>query len=132
MVTILLSPEIKARYGERLAKVLDGHAYRLVHLDAQAGDGGDFGIEAAFLSRDITGKSSKFNPSPTMLRFFEILEHSRGLRWVQTHSAGTDRPVWKPIKARGIPLTTAAGALAGTVAVTAVGGVIALARRFPE
>lgn len=132
MVTILLSPDVVARFGPRLEAVLAGHPHRLVHIDLQPGPDGDFGVDAAFLSRDITGRSTKFNLSPTMERFFHILGNSRGLRWVQTHSAGTDRPVWKPIKARGIPMTTAAGALSGTVAVTAVGGVIALARRFPE
>jgi len=51
---------------------------------------------------------------------------------VQTHAAGTDRPVWNAVKARGIPITTGAGAMSGTVALSAVGGVIALARRFPD
>ena len=132
MVTILLSPVVQERFEPRLQAALAGHAHRIVHLDAQPGPDGDYGIDAAFLSRDITGRSTKFKLSETMERFFHMLEHSRNLRWVQTHSAGADRPVWKPIKARGITMTTGGGALAGTVAVTAVGGVIALARRFPE
>ncbi|QJR09406.1 Glyoxylate/hydroxypyruvate reductase A [Usitatibacter rugosus] len=132
MVTILLSPVVQERFGPRLQAAFGGHAHRIVHLDAPPGPDGDFGIDAAFLSRDITGRSTKFKISETMERFFHMLEHSRNLRWVQTHSAGADRPVWKPIKARGITMTTGGGALAGTVAVTAVGGVIALARRFPE
>jgi phosphoglycerate dehydrogenase-like enzyme len=132
MVTILLSPEVEARYGPRIAQALQGREHRLVHLDAQPGPDGDYGIDAAFLSRDITGRSAKFRISETMQRFFEMLAASRNLRWVQTHSAGADRPVWAPIKQRGIAMTTAAGALAAPVATSAVGGVIALARRFPE
>lgn len=131
MVSILVSPDVATRYRAELKRILEGHPHRLVHLDATPGPDGDYGIDAAFLSRDITGRSTKFRISETMQRFFDMLAASRGLRWVQTHSAGTDRPVWKPIKARGITMTTGAGALAGTVAVSAVGGLIALARRFP-
>jgi phosphoglycerate dehydrogenase-like enzyme len=126
-----VSRDVATRFAEPLARALDGHSHRLVHLDAEPGPDGDYGIDAAFLSREVTGRGTKFAPSPTMLRFFEMLAASRSLRWVQTHSAGTDRPVWKPIKARGITLTTAAGALSRPVAISAVGGLIALSRRFP-
>jgi phosphoglycerate dehydrogenase-like enzyme len=131
MITILLSRDVATRFGPRLAQVLEGHAHRLVHPDSLGpGTDGDYGVDAAFLSRDITGRSTKFKLAEPMQRFFDILAASRGLRWVQTHSAGSDRPVWKPIKARGVALTTAAGALAVPVAISAVGGLIALARRF--
>src|SRR6186713_2310643 len=94
MVTILLSPVVQERFEPRLQAALAGHPHRIVHLDAQPAADGDYGIDAAFLSRDITGRSTKFKLSETMERFFHMLEHSRHLRWVQTHSAGADRPVW--------------------------------------
>ncbi len=132
VLTILLSAPAEARFGARIDAVLEGRPHRRVHLDAAPDASGDFGVDVGFLTRDVTGLSGKFKPSEALAHFFHILAHSRSLAWVQTHSAGTDRPVWDPIRARGIAITTGAGAMSGTVAISAVGGLVALARRFPE
>jgi phosphoglycerate dehydrogenase-like enzyme len=49
---------------------------------------------------------------------------------MHTHSAGTDRPVYPPLFERGVAITTSSGASARTIGVSAVGGMIALARGF--
>lgn len=131
MRTVLLSETAHARFDGRIGEIL-GPDHRCVHLDAQPAPDGNHAVDIALLTRDITGTATKFKPSPAMERFFQVLERSPRLRWVQTHSAGTDRPVWAPVRARGIPILTGAGAMSGTVAISAVGGIVALARRFPD
>jgi D-2-hydroxyacid dehydrogenase (NADP+) len=132
MVSILVSRDAAAHFAPRIAQVLAGRPHRFVHLDAVPDADGDYGIDIGFLTRDVTGRSGKFSPSETMQRFFDMLAASRALKWVHTHSAGADRPVWKPIRERGITMTTSAGAMAVPVANSALGGILALARRFPD
>jgi phosphoglycerate dehydrogenase-like enzyme len=51
---------------------------------------------------------------------------------VHTHSAGADRPIYAELRARGVAVTTSSGANAQVVAQTALAGLLALARRFPQ
>jgi phosphoglycerate dehydrogenase-like enzyme len=110
------------RFGERAwAPVLAGEAPREVQARA----------EIAFISREITGASTKFEISPALAGYYEVLRSAPDLRWVHVHSAGADRPVYRELVARGVTVTTSAGANAQNVAVTAVAGLLALSRRFP-
>ncbi|NML42208.1 D-2-hydroxyacid dehydrogenase [Ramlibacter sp. G-1-2-2] len=92
------------------------------------------GVEAdiAFVTRDVTGLSTKHQVLPDTQRFYDALEASRPLRWLQIHSAGTDRPVYQRLQARGVQLATASGVNALVVTHTALAGVLALARRLPQ
>jgi phosphoglycerate dehydrogenase-like enzyme len=87
--------------------------------------------QIAFISREITGSSTKFEISPTLGAFYEVLRSAAGLRWLHVHSAGADRPIYRELAARGVVVTTSAGANAQNVAVSAVAGLLALSRRFP-
>jgi phosphoglycerate dehydrogenase-like enzyme len=51
---------------------------------------------------------------------------------VHVHSAGADRPIFPELLLRGVKVTTSSGASAPIVAHSALGGLLALARRFPE
>ena len=51
---------------------------------------------------------------------------------MHTHSAGADRPIYGELRARGVAVTTSSGANAAVVAQTALAGMLALARRFPQ
>ncbi len=126
-IRILVSRAADERFGARIRQHLMARPHAVVHLE----EVGDTPVHIALLTRDVTGTSSKFDLSAPMRQFFERLERSPGLRWVHTHSAGADRPMYPKLMARGVSVTTSSGSNAATVAVSAIGGVIALARRFP-
>lgn len=88
--------------------------------------------DIAFISREITGSSTKFELSPELAAFYQVLRASTTLRWLHVHSAGADRPIYQELAARGVTVTTSAGANAANVAVTAVAGILALSRRLPQ
>jgi D-2-hydroxyacid dehydrogenase (NADP+) len=89
-------------------------------------------VDAAWITRDVTGLSTKHRVVEPLASFYRVLRRSVALRWVHTHSAGTDRPIFGELMARGVAVTTSAGANADIVAQTALGAVLALARRLPQ
>lgn len=82
----------------------------------------------AFISRDITGLSTKHEIAPSLQHFYDGLLGSRNLRWVHIHSAGIDRPVVAELARQGVTVTASAGANAEVVAQTALAGILTLAR----
>src|SRR5262245_59999973 len=83
------------------------------------------------MTREVTGRSSKNNPTPGLKGFATVLRKSPGLKWLQIHPAGAERPIYRELRDRGVKVTTASGATAVTVAHSTLGAVIALNRRFP-
>ncbi|MDF3835105.1 D-2-hydroxyacid dehydrogenase [Cupriavidus basilensis] len=92
------------------------------------------GVDAdiAFVSRDVTGLSTKHEILPATQRFYAAMREAPSLRWVHTHSAGADRTVFSQLRQRGVAVTTSSGANAGVVAQTALAGLLALARHVPQ
>jgi len=121
---LLLSGPARERLGTRL-----GAAVVPLSLD-EAAAGAPF--DAAFVSRDVTGLSTKHQVLPATQRFYDALLAAAALRWVHVHSAGADRPVFVDLRTRGVQLSTSAGNNAAVVAQTALAGVLALARQFPR
>jgi phosphoglycerate dehydrogenase-like enzyme len=102
--------------------------YQWVSLE-QALSGQAF--DAAFISRDVTGKSTKNVTLESTQIFYDALKTCESLRWVHIHSAGADRPIYLELMAKGVALSTSYGANAKVVAHTALAGVLALSRHFP-
>ncbi|KQM78712.1 D-2-hydroxyacid dehydrogenase [Xylophilus sp. Leaf220] len=123
---ILLSDAARAAHGGAIAAAVPGRPVAFV----APGPGAD--AEVAFLSRDVTGLSTKHEVLPATQAFYDALLAAPGLRWTHIHSAGADRPVFDALRARGVRLSTSSGTNAGVVAQTAVAGLLALARRFPQ
>lgn len=121
---LLLSDTALARLSQGLAT----QAEAISLADAERGAP----FDAAFVSRDVTGLSTKHEVLPATARFYDALRAQPGLRWVHVHSAGADRPVYEALRARGVQVSTSSGTNAAVVAQTALAGVLALARRFPE
>ena len=121
---ILMSPHGLAQISYGLANALAGQSF----VRVEPGDDADI----AFLSRDVTGLSTKHRVLPNTQHFYDGLLAAPSLRWVHVHSAGADRPIFVTLQRRGIILTTSSGANAGVVVQTVVAGVLALARRFPQ
>src|SRR5260370_23804873 len=87
--------------------------------------------DIAFMTREVTGRSSKDNPTPELSGFETVMRKSPRLKWLQIHPAGAERPIYRELRGRGVKVTTASGATAVTVAHSTLGAVIALNRRFP-
>lgn len=118
-----LEPAIREALGTRPFEVLIASA----HADQAPGD-----ADLAFISRDVTGLSTKHTIQETLQAFYESLRRSPRLQWVHTHSAGADRPIFAELLTRGVTVTTSSGANAEVVAQTAIAGLLALARCFPR
>ncbi|WP_256701971.1 D-2-hydroxyacid dehydrogenase [Burkholderia sp. SRS-W-2-2016] len=128
MIEILLSAATRERLRHEIAGVLAQRPHRLITPDEARGAA----IDIAFISRDVTGGSSKTQLERSLLDFYVPLRAASRLTWVHTHSAGADRPIFPELLQRGVRVTTSSGANAPIVAQTAVGAVLALARRFPR
>jgi D-2-hydroxyacid dehydrogenase (NADP+) len=126
---ILLSARAAPRLREPIAAALGSRPFEVVVAE-QSVPGAAFDL--AFMTRDVTGTSTKHEVQAATQHFHDLLRQAPGLRWVQTHSAGADRPVFLELLQRGVAVTTASGANAAVVAQTAVAGVLALARGFPQ
>ena len=88
-------------------------------------------FDAAFISRDVTGKSTKSETLEDTQNFYDLLINSKALKWVHIHSAGADRPIYIELMSKGVLLSTSFGANAKIVAQTALAGVLSLGRHFP-
>lgn len=102
------------------------------HVTAQDVHSGIATPDVAFISREVTGHSTKHRIMPDTQFFYDALLKAQDLKWLQIHSAGADRQVFLDLLAKGVMVTTASGASAGMVAQTALTGLLSLARRFPQ
>lgn len=96
------------------------------------GDANATRAQAAFISRDVTGKSTKFVIMPETERFYAAVRTAPDLQWMHVHSAGVDRDFYQQQQARGVRVTASHGASDAVVAQTALTGLLALARKFPS
>jgi phosphoglycerate dehydrogenase-like enzyme len=128
---VLVSEKAGADFGARIAQVLEGMPHRFLHPGDPVDASGDIGADLAFLTRDVTGLSTKAELTPATAQFYDLLRKAGSLQWVHTHSAGADRPIFGELRQRGVTVTTSSGANAEPVAQTAVAGLLALSRGFP-
>ncbi len=130
-LSLLLSRQAAADFGPRIAEILQGVPFRLIAPDDDPDASGHYRTDIAFLTRDVTGNSGRQQLSASLERFYTVLRASPGLRWLQAHSAGADRPIYGEMCGRGVRVTTASGANAEPVAQMAFTGLLALARQLP-
>lgn len=126
---ILLSDPTAAELAPEIDAIFGAGGYERVSADQI--HAGTTGADIAFVSRDVTGHSTKHNIMPPTQHYYDALLKG-GLKWVHVHSAGADRQVFLDLVERGVTLTTSSGASAGMVAQTALAGLLSLARRFPQ
>ena len=128
---ILVSQQVLPTLEADIARVMGTQAFELVSMES-ALECGRSDLDVAFISRDVTGRSTKHEPSDALQARYAILRRSDALKWVHIHSAGADRPIFVELHARGVAVTTSSGVNAEVVAQTAIAGLLALARRFPQ
>jgi len=130
-IRILLSPLVRQQLADAITGVMGANTFELVCAGDDADDAQD-GVDIALISRDMTGLSTKHELTQGLLDVYAVLRRSAKLKWVHSHSAGADRPIYPELRVRGVQVTTSSGANAEVVAQTALAGLLALARRFPE
>ena len=128
ILNILMSQKGIDDHGAAIEKVA---AVKWWTLESKPDVDGTYPVDICFITRDITGASTKTNVLPALARCYEMLRASPKLQWVHAHSAGLDRPIYAELQARGVRVTSSAGANAAPVAHTAVAAVLALGRQFP-
>jgi phosphoglycerate dehydrogenase-like enzyme len=89
-------------------------------------------FDLAFVSRDVTGLSTKHQLLPYTQLFYEAMRQAPSLQWVHVHSAGADRQIFVDLMAKGVQVTTSSGTNAGVVVQTALAGLLSLSRRLPQ
>ncbi len=114
-----------------LATTLAGRHYECFTFE-DAIESGRRDFDVAFVSRDVTGLSTKHELAPSLQACYKVLEETATLRWVHIHSSGADRDVYVRLKAKGVHVATSSGANAEVVAQTALAGLLALSRKFPQ
>ncbi|MES3003029.1 MAG: D-2-hydroxyacid dehydrogenase [Pseudomonadota bacterium] len=124
---ILLSRDSAGKLADDIRKVMGARRYVLVFPDESAATSADI----AFVSRDVTGLSTKHDIKPDTQRFYDALRDAQNLRWVHTPAAGVDRPIYEVLGKRGVVVTASSGVNAPVVAHSATLGLLALARRWP-
>lgn len=125
---ILMSREAAAKLSEPVRRVLGGRDHVLVAPDQADAPLADI----AFVSRDVTGVSTKHRVLPATQQMYDALLAGQRLQWVHIHSAGADRPVYVSLRQRGVRVATSSGSNAAVVAQTALLGLLALARHWPR
>lgn len=128
---ILLSRKAYDRIGAAIGEVLADRPYEPVFAEPVHGNEPG-NVDLAFISRDVTGLSTKHVIHESLEAFYVSLRASPDLRWVHVHSAGADRPIFRELQARSVSVTVSSGASAEVVAQTALAGMLALARQFPQ
>ncbi|MFT9639848.1 NAD(P)-dependent oxidoreductase, partial [Alcaligenes phenolicus] len=126
-LNILFSDVAARHFDGEIARTLGATPFRLL----SPGDASSAEAHVAFVSRDVTGRSTKHDLTPETRHFYDALRAAPNLRWVHAHSAGVDRPIFIEMRQRGVQVTSSSGANARTVAHTALAGLMALARRLP-
>jgi phosphoglycerate dehydrogenase-like enzyme len=130
-LVLLLSAHARATWGARILAAAPEAGLSFITADEAIGSDGVSPATIAFMTREVTGSSSKGNPTPELRNFAKVLRASPRLQWLQIHPAGAELPIYRELRARGVKVTTASGATAVTVAHSALGGLIAINRRFP-
>ncbi len=128
---LLLSSHALRTWGPRITAAVPSGGLAFVTAEEVVARDGPCDADFAFMTREVTGKSSKDNQTPELRNFEIALRRTPKLRWLQIHPAGAERPIYRELRDRGVKVTTASGATAVTVSHTALGAVIALNRRFP-
>jgi phosphoglycerate dehydrogenase-like enzyme len=127
---ILMSQPSIARLGASVSALMGQRPFELIALEeAVAAHRTD--ADVAFISREVTGTSTKHEIHPALQQVYTLLCQSPALHWVHIHSAGADRQIYLDLLARGVQVSTSSGANAQVVATVALAGILALARRFP-
>lgn len=107
MTTLLLSSHALRVWGERIAAAVPPGTLSFLTAEAALAADGPGAADIAFMTREVTGKSSPGNLTPELQGFDAVVLKSPNLKWLQIHPAGAERPIYRELRARGVKVTTA-------------------------
>src|SRR5260370_39404942 len=128
---LLLSALALRTWGARIEATEPEGGLSFLTAEEALASAGPSDADIAFMTREVTGKSSSNNPTPELQGFDAVVRRSPKLKWLQIHPPGAERPIYRELRGRGVKVTTASGATAVTVSHSVLGALIALNRRFP-
>ena len=128
--TLLLSATALRTWGPRIEAAVPAGVLGFRTADDAVARGGPCDADIAFMTREVTGNSSRGNPTSELRLFEGLLRNAPNLKWLQIHPAGAERPIYRELRERGVKVTTASGATSVTVAHSTLGALIALNRRY--
>lgn len=128
---LLISGFARRTWGASIERAVPTGELSFITAEDALAAAGPCDADIAFMTREVTGKSSKDHDTPELQGFQAVLRKAPQLKWLQIHPAGAERPIYRELRDRGVTVTTASGATAVTVAHSVLGAVIALNRRFP-
>jgi len=129
--TLLLSAFALKTWEDRILAAVPSGELTFITAEEAGSSDAPCAADIAFMTREVTGSSGKGSPTPELRNFARCLRKSPDLKWLQIHPAGAELPIYRELRSRGVKVTTASGATAVTVAHSALGGLIAINRRFP-
>jgi phosphoglycerate dehydrogenase-like enzyme len=126
VTTLLVSHQLHAEHRARIAAAARGSEILALPPDpaARLPEADCARLEIALFSADVFPDHSR--------QFFSAARKAPRLKWLHVFNAGVDDPIFAEMLARGVRLTTSAGAAAVPIAQTAIMGLLALARGFPR
>ena len=130
-VRVLLSSKARDGLASAIEQALPGRQLEIVTPEDKLAQG-VLDLDLAFVSRDVTGLSTKHQLLPHTQLFYETMRQAPSLQWVHVHSAGADRQIFVDLMAKGVQVTTSSGTNAGVVVQTALAGLLSLSRRLPQ
>lgn len=128
---LLVSNFALRTWGAGIVRAVPAGGLSFITAEEALAAAGPCEADIAFMTREVTGTSSKDYDTPELQGFQAVLRKAPQLKWLQIHPAGAERPIYRELRDRGVTVTTASGATAVTVAHSVLGAVIALNRRFP-
>ena len=112
MPKLLLSAFALRTWGPRIEAAAPKGSLSFLTAEQALATGAPSDADIAFMTREVTGRSSSGNPTPELQGFDAVVRKSLQLKWLQIHPAGAERPIYRELRARGVKVTTASGATA--------------------
>lgn len=136
MTGVLISRRVADSYGARISDIAKHctHSLQVIPFVLAAPPAATVrqNIEIAFYSRDMWEGCDKTFINAETSGFFAAVDAVPNLRWLHVTSAGIDLPMYRPSLKRGARVTTSSGSNAAPIALTAVTGLLMLARGMPH
>jgi D-2-hydroxyacid dehydrogenase (NADP+) len=127
---LLIGPDFARVFGARLRELEAAEGVRFERIElprdpaARVPARDVARIELAYFSGDVFPDRSA--------AFFAASLGAEKLRWLHLFNAGVDHPIFARFVERGVTVTSSPGANALPIAQSAIAGLLALARRFPD
>jgi D-2-hydroxyacid dehydrogenase (NADP+) len=136
MIGVLISQRVADSYGVRITDIANrcARSLQVIPFALAVPPAATVlqNVEIAFYSRDLWDGCDKTFINAETSGFFAAVDAVPNLHWLHVTSAGVDLPMYRPSLGRGVRVTTSSGSNAEPIALTAVTGLLMLARGTPH